>query len=825
MPKHNCTLCPLHKTTDNVCVLGSGDKPSDIMIIGEQPRRDSEDVFEGRRGSLLAETLEEVGIDLDDVYVTNAVRCTPPDNRTPKKKEIEACRKWLKYEIARVKPKYVLLLGPVALMSALGLKGIKEHRGKPVEKDGITYLPTLSLINVLKMDKSERPVRDTFIHDFKAFKTIIEHGGIPQEKGLNSIIVDTWDKVEQMLDALVGVVSCDIETTGLYPWAADASVVTMGMGTSVGEFSLFIDHRESPWSDKDIRKIMKRIEQKLEECIVVFQNGKFDCTYLLEHYGIRISNDFDTMLAHYLINENARHGLDYLAQLYYGAHDWDIPLKEKQGAAPARKIATYHAHDLFYTRKLYFTLTEELKKDEAIYRVFMKIMMPCARIFVDIETNGCFIDVPKMKDAEKYLNELKDEAEAALKKWGDINWGSPQQVGELLYGKLKIKCPIKTKKGANSTSESALNAIDHPCVSDLLKFRGAKQQLSFFIEGWKPFLHKSRIHPTFKLHGTVTGRLSSERPNFQQVPRDTRIRSLITAPEGWVFLECDLSQIELRIVADLANEPSMLEAFRNNVDIHWLTAMREIERGAALSDLVKETARIATQAKKLPDYGDAIQILLDIGPDEAAEINKEWKEYRKKAKAVNFGYVFGMWWKKFKQYAKDNYGVDLTDKQAEESRKTFFQMYQLERWHEKQRSFAKKYGFVRSLSGRKRRLPDAMSKEDTPQRGEALRQAINSPVQSFANELNLMTLIQLVDEYPPTVVRPVMTVHDQVGMEVRVDKAVEVGERLLEITQGPKLLKTLGIELSVPIAGDVKIGPWGSGVSIDKWKAARRKAA
>src|SRR5690606_33465551 len=195
--------------------------------------------------------------------------------------------------------------------------------------------------------------------------------------------------------------------------------------------------------------------------------------------------------------------------------------------------------------------------------------------------------------------------------------------------------------------------IDHPCTEALLRFRAAKQQLSFFIDGWKPFLHKQTrgwyLHPSFKLHGTVTGRLSCEHPNLQQVPRDPRIRSLISAEEGWTLIQCDLSQAELRIAAELARERNMIHAFVNGIDVHWLTGIREIARGGGQKDLVISTA---CQLAKKDDmaYSDAIELLIKAGHEACIEINKEWKELRKKAKAINFGYLYGMWWKKFKVY-------------------------------------------------------------------------------------------------------------------------------------------------------------------------------
>ena len=215
-----------------------------------------------------------------------------------------------------------------------------------------------------------------------------------------------------------------------------------------------------------------------------------------------------------------------------------------------------------------------------------------------------------------------------------------------------------------------------------------------------------------------------------------------------------------------------------------------------------------------------IQVLLtQIGPDLAKEYLPTWKEYRKKAKAVNFGYLYGMWWKKFKIYARDNYGVEITDKQAQASRTAFFEMYsRLEDWHKKQKRFARLNGYVRSLSGRKRRLPDAMAKSNTPKRQQAERQAVNSPIQSFGNELNLMAAIQLAEEFGPDVCRIVGTVHDAVLFMTRRDWTVRIHKRMLEIMAGPELLNDFNITLKVPIKADGEIGPWSKGVSVEEFE-------
>jgi DNA polymerase family A len=262
----------------------------------------------------------------------------------------------------------------------------------------------------------------------------------------------------------------------------------------------------------------------------------------------------------------------------------------------------------------------------------------------------------------------------------------------------------------------------------------------------------------------------------------------------------------------------MIEIFQNGQDIHWNTVLNELERYVGQADLVIDTARRVDAHTRALGFAEAVAILREIGPDRAIAINPLWKELRKKAKAVGFGYLFGMQWKKFKAYARDNYDMVITDEEAQQSRRAFFDLYPLERWHQMQKANARMTGYVRSIAGRKRRLPDAQRNDDSYEEGEALRQAINSPVQSFANDINLMVLLQMCEEFDPTIYQPVATIHDAILAEVRTDHVSRVARRITEIMTQPRLFKEFGINLRVPICGDVKIGAWGKGISLEQWE-------
>lgn len=826
----------------------------EVMVVGESPQ------INPRAKSILMDAMLAAGFEEDDFRWTNVLEMAPPEGKNVTKTMVKNARPKLLAKIDRKDPRFVVLLGNTACQAAVDKTGITKLRGKPFEENGRVYLPILHPNQALRDDKWI----DVIESDLMRLKECVQFGGIPEERELDYHIVDDWDKVKAMLKDLHGTVAVDLETSRLYPFttmqdelieAGRASkellrqhkdthksnnlprVVSMQFGCRKRQWVVPME-TAGIWSVEKLKKIVKLVTRKLKECKTVFHSGKFDCLWMLVRFGVKWRVDDDTMLGHYLLDENDFHGLKYLAQKFLGAPDWDIDGKDKTSWSP--KNAKYAAHDVFYTRKLKPVIKRMFNEDHDVKRVYQLIMIPCIKLFIEAEFNGVQIDLDKMDDAEVYLRDELSTALNNLEKWSKkavlvdkktkkINWGSADQLADLLFNQLKIKGVEKTAGGKWSVSESVLLRIDHPMVGDLLKFRAAQKQLSAFIEGWRPYLDlEGRLHPVFKLHGTVTGRLSCEHPNLQQVPRDPRIRSLITAPPGWVLIEMDLSQIELRIAAELADEHNLLRVFVNGGDPHWETAIREIERGAGYRKEVIKTAKLHS-GKKM-GYSEAIEYVLKMGGDEAVDTVKEWaetkalepfmdwKETRKKAKAINFGYLYGMWWKKFKIYARDNYGVEVTDDEAQASREAFFELYPgFPAWHDKQRRFAQVNGYVRSLSGRKRRLPAAAGGRDTPERREAQRQAINSPVQSFANELNLMAALQMREEFSRSWFRICGTVHDAVLMWVRLDKVEHVYNRGLEIMSHPELLDTFEIELSVPIEAEAKIGAWSTGKGLKKW--------
>jgi uracil-DNA glycosylase family 4 len=781
----NCRRCGLWQTTSHVYVAPSGPESSVVSVVGEAPGHNEElqgTPFVGAAGQLLNSSLGKSGLDRHCILVTNACRCRPPGNRTPKASEFKACSVHTQRELQSTK--FVLLLGSIALKQQLGGQAsIKKLRGKVFEKEGKFFLPTYHPAYIIR-DARAAPAFDA---DLRTFKKLVTTGGIPQENDLHVTVVDSPKVFHQMLDNLSGIVSLDIETSGIYAWAPGAHVVSVGLGTRKRQWVWPILYRDGPkWRSimpPVVAHLMAMLAERLQDCQVVGQFCKFDSVWLKLHYNVDINFAYDVGLAHYQSNENSLHDLEFLAQIFYSAPAYDVAHEVKQGISGTfQEHVNYLAKDIYYTRKLRFDVDKTLT-DHSSRRLYYGLTLPASSMYRDIELTGVTIDVPRMQEVEQHLLREIDKTEKSFARWGKVNLSSPQQLSDLLFTKLRIKPLDMTPTGKPSTNESVLKRLDHPCVDAILKHRRATKLYSTFIKGWKPFLIDGKLHPSFKIHGTTTGRPSCESPNFQQTDRDTMIRSLVIAPKGWELVEFDLSQAELRIVAELSRDPTMLEIFQTGGDIHRHTA----------------------------------SVVLDVPPQDVDD------NQRYIAKSLNFGLIYGMYEKKLIQYCRDEYGVNLTRQQSHRFRTKFFQLYsKLLDWHERQKMFARQHGYVRNLCGRMRRLPIAMQVFDSPERGEADRQAINSPVQSFVSDMNLMICLQASKEFPPEYFRLCATVHDSGMAIVRRDKVMEVGKRLMIIMQRPALMDEWGIKLRVLMVGDVKVGPWSKGVKLEKWQASNK---
>lgn len=793
MACHDCNLCAFSSPT---CIWGAGPSKAKVMVVNSYATEQDEQEGAAVMPSSLVERLRAIGLDPEKVYYTNAIKCACPRGTKYKVGDIKKCKQHLDKEIAAVQPTYVLVLGAQALKATVD-GSITELNGVMVEKDGIKYMPSYSP-GIVYRDPGKAPFVEKAMNNFKAMM----EGSLEGLPELDIRLITNMRELKRAFHHLRDNnylhLSYDIETTGLVRFEDEVNL--FGFGNDQVQYIIPLEARYSPLKGARLaqRKLIRTCVNWLNRNAkaLVAGNGKFDDLFLKYRFGVKPNITFDVVLASHILNENTPNGVKENAVLECNAPEWDVDKDLKTGKYKTREkyqeYLTYLGYDIYYEYKLYRVFHKKLKQDRALMKLFYHLYMPGIISYETVEEHGVFIYPQQFKKVRKHLESEREAIEKQLLKMAkhEVNWNSPAQIQKLLYEELKLPVIETTESGSPSTSEATLMQLrdKHPIVELILKYRGVNIQISHFIDGWINRMWGRRLFPNFKLHGTVTGRTSCTDPNLQQVPRDPIIRNLVGAPEGWSVVEIDYSQAELRIAAIMSGDETMKRIYQTGGDIH--THTYEMITGEKVSD------------------------------DKYIK-----KEQRKKAKAVNFGFVYGMGWRKFKIYARDNYGVDLTDKEAEQWRERFFQAYHsLPKWHSKQRRIVQSMGQVRSPIGRLRRLPDIYS-TDKSKKAEAERQSINSPVQGFGSDLTILGMSEIMGNaqyYDPDYVLDkdkffvIGTVHDATLFEVRNDYLMEFCPRAKHILEHPKALEDVfHFDTDVPIVADVAVGrSWGAGIEL-----------
>lgn len=839
MPRNsNCRNCGLWKGAVNVCVWGDGPSDAKVVAIGEAPGEAEAKTgkpFMGRSGKLLRGELAAAG--LNDVYITNVVKCRPPDNRDPTPEEIKACRPYLDEELATIKPEYVLTLGKPATKTVLKKAKITEVHGQIIQTPTFKGVPAFHPAYVLR-DPSKMPA---FRKDLERLRRDMEGEKWDSEvewELVNSSTLRRFVAEFEQADEF----SFDLETSSLAWFQEDSTITSVNIGIRDKAWIIPMHMLESPyriWTPDDWikqKRLMWLLYRLSKGKRAIAHNGKFDNHWLSKKYGFQFHLDFDTMLASHVLDENNPHDLEYLARFHLEAADYDIPLKEKQWPTDLPKFYDYTGKDAVYTLRLKKIFRKLLRKDQALYDLYYKLVMPAARSLGEIEEEGIPWDMPAFHKKSAQLQVERDDLERNLNKLArehrpprkgprkEINWNAPKQVGNFLYDDLGIECKVFTRKGARSTSEEAVLELKgkHPVVDALLAYREKVKFHATYFEGFEPLIVAGRLYISFKIHGTVTGRYSSR---LHSIPRDGSVRNLGTAPPGWDFCQGDLSQAELRIAAELSGDLELRRCFApGGPDVHWSTLLYTIGSGAS-GEYVKPALTTAASFPgnhRIRSLTEALEILRNAGHEAAIEIDKLWKEARKRAKAINFGFIYGMYEKKFIETCKLKYGFEPTFEEAHAFREAYFTLYRgIPTWHDRVKSLLALDGFVRSLSGRIRRLPGIHS-SDKALRMEAERQAINSPVQGFIGDYKAMCMVEIHETVDRNWFRLVGEHHDALLAIVR--KAASPNQHVIrngvlrqvkKIMRSPRILKELGVEMSIPMEAELEIGPWGAGKA---WK-------
>lgn len=564
-----------------------------------------------------------------------------------------------------------------------------------------------------------------------------------------------------------GFATIDIETTGLNRYKNKITWIGVGLAKDIDSpISKLLIYDASNEDDlRKFRNVVKHIRK--EKARTVFQNGKFDTLFMEHHLGLRIPIDEDVMLMGTAYDLVAEHGLKKMAQAYLGVPDWDIKKKDKLGGE-RETIVPYLSCDVRYTWELYQYFYQNMS--ERSMKIYRELLRPAYRAYRDIERNGLYLDLDSLDVVRKKYNKEEKRLLKELKSHYDINWNSSAQVAHAFFDLEGMPVIYKTGKGAPSTAadvlkELAMKGYELPDL--LMKYKDAATRNKMFLNRWKDDCYESRIHPNFNLTNVVSGRTSCNNPNLQQVPRTKDIRGLFSGAPGMILFEADYSQLELRIAAHYAKDKTMLNIYLHDGDIHT------------------ETAKLFTNGRE------------------------PTKEERGKAKAVNFGFLYGMQAKKFVKYALDSYGQVFTLAEAKHIRDLYFAKYaRLLPWHKEQEDLCEMQGGVSNMFGRFRRLPLIYSSNKW-ERASAARRAINTPVQGSGSDLLISAVTQINKELKG-IAWIGATVHDSIIGECRVEDKDYVDETIRRIMKHPKVLDDFGVELRVPLDVDIGWGPWGT---------------
>jgi len=594
-------------------------------------------------------------------------------------------------------------------------------------------------------------------------------------KGLSDVphsyyLLDSEDKINHFLAEIrvQEFFSFDTETTGLD--AIEAELVGMSFSWKKNEAY----YLPVPPGKEGYEKVQP-FKSILENASVlkIGQNIKYDMV-VLKKYDIDVKGPFfDTMIAHYLLQPEQRHNMDLLAEIFLGYRTIHIDeligpkgknQKNMRDLAPA-EVYEYAAEDADITLQLKYVLEKEIHEKDLDFLCY-EVEMPLVKVLTEMETTGIAIDRAALKESSVIMTVDLEKMEAEIQELAGqpFNVNSPKQIGEILFDTLAIGGKAKkTKTGQYSTSEDVLEGLKgkHPIIEKILDQRGMKKLLSTYIDALPELINPrtGKIHTSFNQAVTATGRLSSSNPNLQNIPvRDAQgreIRKAFSAEPGTYFLSADYSQIELRLMAHLSQDPTMIQAFRDGLDIHAATAAK----------------------------------IYKISLDEVTS------DMRRKAKTANFGIIYGI----SVFGLAERMGVSRTE--AKELIDGYFNTYpRVKTYMEESIAKARENGWVETLYHRKRYLQDIHS-QNANVRGYAERNAINAPIQGTAADIIKVAMVKIAQALDKQSLKTTMIlqVHDELNFIVPENELVKVKELVAYEMEN-------AVQLDVPLKADVGVG-------------------
>ena len=584
-------------------------------------------------------------------------------------------------------------------------------------------------------------------------------------------LIETEEDAKSIYDFLMTkqTLSLDTETTSTHP--IDAELV--GLSFAVEEKEAY--YIAIPPNREEALKFVNIFKPLYEnpDILKVGQNIKYDYEVLM-NYGVEIKGKmFDTMIAHYLIQPELYHNMDYLAEVYLNYQTVHIEeligpkgkIQKSMCDLVPSEVYEYAAEDADITLRLKNVLEPKLKELE-LEDLFWNVEMPLVPVLASMEMNGVCVDTNTLKETSNNLTNRLTEIEHHIYELAgeSFNIASPRQVGEILFGKMKIvEKPKKTKTGQYVTSEEVLQQLrsKSPIIDEILNYRGLKKLLSTYVDALPKLINPrtGHIHASFNQAITATGRLSSSDPNLQNIPvRDDdgkEIRRCFIPEPGCLFFSADYSQIELRIMAHLSEDKNMVEAFREGSDIHAATA-----------------AKIWHE-----------------------EISQVTDAQRKKAKTANFGIIYGI----------TTFGLaqrmNIENKEAKQIIEDYFHTFPgVKAYMEKSKEIAREKGYAETIFHRRRYLPDINSRNGTV-RGFAERNAINAPIQGSEADIIKVAMVRIFNRFKAEGIKSkmIIQVHDELNFSVYPEEKEKVEKIVVEEMQN-------AYHLSVPLVADAGWG-------------------
>lgn len=580
-------------------------------------------------------------------------------------------------------------------------------------------------------------------------------------------LVDSEDRIKELCDFFLTckILSLDTETTSTN--AIDAELVGLSFSTEESK-AFYVPVPENKHEAQKIVDIFKEVYEN-PSILKIGQNIKYDIT-VLRKYGVEMKGElFDCMIAHYLLQPELRHNMDYMAEAYLNYKTIHIDelighkgksQKSMRDLSPI-EVYEYACEDADITLKLYHILEPKLKELN-IFNLFKDIEMPLINVLVEMEMNGVILDTSSLTETSQILQQriLEKERKIYEEAGTSFNIASPKQVGEILFDRLKISDKAKkTKTGQYVTSEEALTQLKHraPIVENILAYRGLRKLLSTYVEALPKLInkHTGHIHTSFNQAITATGRLSSSDPNLQNIPvkgeDGKEIRRCFIPEPGCLFFSADYSQIELRVMAHLSGDEGLIDAFRNGYDIHAATAAR----------IFKETMEHVT------------------------------RDQRSMAKRANFGIIYGITVFGLAQ------NLDIDRNEAKKLIDDYFQSFpKVKEYMERCKETARSKGYAETIFHRRRYLPDINSGNATV-RGFAERNSINAPIQGSAADIIKLAMVRIYKRFKDENIKSkmILQVHDELNFSVFPEEKESVERIVIEEMQN-------ACQLKVPLIAD-----------------------